>query len=106
MKVILNRTKVFIIVAIAIISIILIAINLFDRYSQKAARSKYFIEKSKEIKTGMTIDEVVYIMGQPDTIIQNRNIIYCYDISDDSFGNGQIIFDSTYKVQDSYFPIK
>ncbi len=62
------------------------------------------IENSKKIKFGMTDLDVIEIMGRPDTIINDGLIFYCYNLNDDSFGTGQIHFDSTMKVDKLYFP--
>ena len=43
-------------------------------------------------------------MGRPDTIIKDNYPIYCYSVNDESYGYGQILFDSTMRVKDIYFP--
>jgi len=69
-------------------------------------KKKYDIisENSKKIQIGMLEKDVLTIMGKPDIIINETNVIYCYEINNDSFGNGQIVFDSTMMVKEIYFP--
>jgi len=76
--------------------------------SDKEAKAKDRISKSQKIELGMSTQAVISIVGQPDTIIYFNNPnccpAYLYEINDDSFGSGDIRFDSLSKVKSVRFP--
>ena len=91
------------IIGIVVVTII-IALKYHSHYITAAIRGKENINSSKSIRIGMTKDDVLQIMGKPDTTIKDACPIFCYSVNDDSYGSGQILFDSTMKVRDIYFP--
>jgi hypothetical protein len=91
------------IIGIVVVAII-IALKYHSHYSKAAIRGKENINSSKSIRIGMAKDDVLQIMGKPDTTIKDEYPIFCYSVNDDSYGYGQILFDSTMKVREIYFP--
>jgi hypothetical protein len=87
-----------------VIVVLIVALNYHSYFSKAAIRGKENISFSKSVRIGMTKDEVLSIMRKPDTIIKGDYPIFCYDINDDSYGYGQILFDSTMRVREIYFP--
>ena len=94
---------VLLIIGIIIVAIILM-LNYHSHFSKEAIKGKENIAFSKNVRVGMTEDEVLSIMGKPDTTIKDDTPIYCYGVNDESYGYGQILFDSTMRVEKIYFP--
>ena len=65
----------------------------------------YKLTHSKDIEVGMSENDVLRIMGKPDTIIKYpHHFYYSYNLNNDSYGDGQIFFDSTLRVNKIFFP--
>lgn len=96
--------KYFLVAFVILLITIVLYLNYNSNYSNQAIKGEYNITHSKAIIIGMTEGEVLNIMGKPDTIVNDKLTIYCYGINDESYGYGQILFDSTMKVKDKYFP--
>lgn len=96
--------RLILIITGVVITVTILALNYQSHFSKVAIKGKENLTLSKSLRVGMSDDEVLKIMGNPDTTIKNDNPIYCYVINDESFGYGQIMFDSTMKVIEIYFP--
>lgn len=99
-----KKTKISLIIIGAIVIIIVISLNVNNHFSNRAINGKENLANSKILRNGMSEDEIKKIMGEPDTVIKEACLIYCYDINDESFGYGQISLDSSKRVKQIYFP--
>ena len=95
--------RILLIIGIVIVAII-IALNYHSHFSKAAIKGKENITFSKSIRIGMTKDEVLSIMGKPDTTKKDDYPIFSYGVNDDSYGYVQILFDSAMRVSEIYFP--
>jgi hypothetical protein len=91
-----------------VFGVFIIGLGLFanceNQYSKKVTRGKDNLTHSKGLKIGMSEPEVLKIMGKPDTIIRDPDKYFCYYINNDSYSYGQVLFDSTLKVNKLFFP--
>jgi len=99
-----KKTKISLIIIGAIVITIVISLNVNNHFSNRAINGKENLANSKSLRNGMSEDEIKKIMGEPDTVIKEASLIYCYDINDESFGYGQIFLDSSKRVKQIYFP--
>ncbi|MFZ4724720.1 MAG: hypothetical protein ACOYMD_04675 [Paludibacter sp.] len=99
-----KRVGMYIIISIFVVAQILTFFVYTNHICVKENKNTNNLIHSKKIKIGMLENEVINIMGKPDTIINENVIIFCYEIDKESYANGQIIFDSTMMVKEIYFP--
>jgi len=91
------------------IIVFILYLNYQTHFSNAAKKGKANIENIKMVKERMSADEVLLIMGEPDTIIppnemHPKELYYDYLTNDESFINVTITFDSTMKVKKTYYP--
>ena len=100
-----KSVKICIIIFCVIFLVFVIFLNYNKNFSPKAIKAKENLEHSYHLIIGMTENEVVSIMGMPDLIAPvQEDLIFHYDLNDDSKGPVYIIFDSTKKVKDIHVP--
>jgi hypothetical protein len=84
--------------------VLMVVYGLFDyRCNDDAKKGKENIENSKKVKLQMSQNSVISIMGNPDTIIDQR---FCYNTYDDSYPYIEFAFDSLRRVKNIYSPSK
>ncbi len=95
----------------SVISVSLIIVILYGIYqanfSTKARIAAKNIENCRKIRQQMSKNEVLEIMGNPDTIMNTskNSVYYCYEENDDSHPFVEIEIDSNSKVIGVYAPI-
>ena len=94
---------------IGFITTFIFYLNYQTHFSEAARKGKSNVENIKAVKEGMSTDEVLLIMGKPDTIVfpnemHPKALYYDYFTNDESFANATVSFDSTMKVQKTYYP--
>jgi hypothetical protein len=96
-------------VFIGLLIIVFLYLNYETHFSASAIKGKLNIENIKKVKVGMSVDDVLFIMGQPDIIDYCDGLDsickgYNYNTNDESFVNVTVCFDSTMEVKNTYFP--
>lgn len=102
----MKKSKYIMFVILSSILLLFFLLNYDLWFSERAIKGRNNVTNSKNICTGMHVDSVILIMGKPDTIIHDGNLIYSYITNDDSYLYGQIHFDTNLKVEAVYFPLK
>ena len=101
-----------ILLSIAVLLVMFILyLNYQTHFSSKAKEGKINIQNIKKVEKGMSADRIISIMGNPDTTIPPDAIRYPYtqynyETNDESFANVTVVFDSTMKVKETYYPKK
>ncbi len=99
----IKKTKTLFLI-IALFVFILGGYTIYDAlWSSQAINGGRNIYNSKEIKTGISKENVIKIMGKPDSIINGR---FCYLTNNDSYPYIELSFDSIGKVLEIYSPNK
>ncbi len=106
MKKKINKFFLFSIVGLFVAFVLFL--NYEAHFSGTARKGKANIENIKKVEEGMTVNEVISIMGKPDVIdyCDFERILrgYNYKTNDDSFVHVTVCFDSTMRVKQIYFP--
>jgi outer membrane protein assembly factor BamE (lipoprotein component of BamABCDE complex) len=101
--------KIIIVVFIALLTAVFLYLNYQTHFSAAAKKGNVNKENIKKVEAGMSVDEVLSIMGQPDIIdycdgLDSISKGYNYNTNDESFVNVTVCFDSTMRVKGTYFP--
>ena len=87
---------------------VILYLNYQTHFSKAAREGKNNIENIKKVKKGKNVNDVILIMGNPDLInycdLDSLLKGYDYITNDDSFVYVTVCFDSTMKVEETYFP--
>lgn len=94
---------------VILVLLIVLYLNYQTYFSSDARNGKRNIENIKKIEVGMGIKEVDSIMGTPDNILPSDAIRYPYtqynySTNDESYANVTVVFDSTFKVKETFYP--
>lgn len=89
---------------VILIVTMVIIVNYDAHFSNKAVKGENNLNNIRKVKIGMTENEMISIMGKPDTIFTVYSKIYCYDINNDSYVYGKIHIDSNLRVSDIFYP--
>lgn len=90
---------------IGFLLVIIIYLNYQSHFSEEAKNGKKNIVNAENIEIGMTEEQVISIMGKPDTIQAfevekiERNKYYYYSTNDESHPSIEITFDSAMRVK-------
>lgn len=74
-----------------------------SHWSASANKGEKNISNSRKVESKMSQEDVLFIMGKPDTIIKDR---FCYITYDDSYPYIEFSFDSLNRVKEIYSPEK
>lgn len=93
-----------IVLSILVLVVLIIGYVIYDsHWSSNAKKGRKNILSSRKIKPRMSQEDVLSIMGKPDTIIRGR---LCYATNDDSYPYIEFSFDSLKRVKKIYSPEK
>lgn len=104
-----KKIKIYLLVLAALFLLLIIYLNYETYFSESARVGKANIENIKKIKEGMSVDQVILIMGKPDSIsnpdkIRYPYFQYYYSTNDESFANITVVVDSNMLVKATYYP--
>jgi hypothetical protein len=93
-----------IVLSVLVLVVLIIGYVFFDsHWSGNAVIGEKNILNSRKVKSQMSQEDVLSIMGKPDTIIKER---FCYTTNDDSYPYIEFSFDSLKRVKEIYSPEK
>lgn len=93
-----------IVLSILLLVVLIIGYVIYDsHWSYNAEKGEKNILNSRKVKSQMRQEDILSIMGKPDTIIRER---FCYITNDDSYPYIEFSFDSLKRVKEIYSPDK
>ncbi len=109
----MKRQMIFVIMILSTVILIgvFVYLNYQTHFSIAAKKGKFNVENIKKVKKGMSVNDVLSIMGKPDILDCCDGVDcvlngYNYNTNDESYAYVKICFDSTMKVRETYFPKK
>ena len=101
-----KKNKVILLILAILFILFVLYINYEAHYSTAERIGRTNVNNIKNIKKGMTIEEVISIMGKPNEISHPKYsiIYYEYYTHNESYPNATVSFDSTLKVNATYYP--
>lgn len=93
-----------IVLSILLLVVLIIGYVIYDsHWSSNSEKGGKNILNSRKVKSQMSQEDILSIMGKPDTIIRER---FCYITNDDSYPYIEFSFDSLKRVKEIYSPDK
>jgi outer membrane protein assembly factor BamE (lipoprotein component of BamABCDE complex) len=103
-----KKVKLILLVLILLFVTFILCLNYQTHFSEAARKGKANIENVKKVEKGMTVDEVISLMGEPDMTdycdLDSVSRGFNYKTNDESFVHVTVCFDSTMTVKETYYP--